>query len=113
MAFLGRETEQDAERVARRTAWILRQHPHALLSLGLSALSLTHFGTLWVDEIAGVALGVYALVQLRRARRDPKAAETDRITKTEGDWLAWGGIAVGTGSFVLAFIIYFVLPMRR
>ena len=108
MALFGRPTERDDARAASWAAWFQRQNPWALASLPLSVFSLTHAGTLFVDEIAGVLLGVLALRQLARAgyARDPSP-------KTEGHWLAWGGILVGLASFGLAIVIYFVLPAWR
>jgi hypothetical protein len=100
MALFGRESERDEARAASYAAWFARQHPLALPSILLSAFSLTHLGTLWVDEIAGITLGVLALMGLRRGPR------------TEGQWMAWTGIAVGLLSATLAFVIYFILPRR-
>jgi uncharacterized membrane protein YfcA len=109
MALFGRPTERDEARAANYAAWFQRQHPLALPSLLLSAFSLTHAGTLWVDEIAGIALGVVALRQIARVRAAEDAADSQR---TEGQWLAWGGVVIGVVSLVLAFVIYFVLPRR-
>jgi len=108
MALFGRPTERDDARAASWAAWFQRQNPWALASLPLSVFSLTHAGTLFVDEIAGILLGVLALRQLARPRdaRDPSL-------KTEGHWLAWGGILVGVASLALALVIYFVLPAWR
>ena len=73
--------------------------------------SLTHLGTLWVDEIAGIALGAIALSRIRQARQTP--ADSDPPPRTEGAALAWGGIIVGIISLGVAFVIYFVLPPHR
>ena len=110
MAFLGRPSERDEARAASYAAWFARQHPLALPSLLLSTFSLTHLGTLWVDTIVGIALGVVALVQIWRAKQAPPAAPA--AVRTEGQWLAWGGIIVGLISMSLALVIYFVLPPR-
>ena len=110
MALFGRPSERDEARAAGWAAWFQRQNPFALSSLPLSVFSLTHAGTLFVDEIAGIVLGVVALRQLARLRRDgSELAEPS----AEGRWLAWGGIVVGAVSFALALVIYFVLPHRR
>jgi hypothetical protein len=110
MALFGRPSERDEVRAANWTTWFQRQHPLALASLPLSVFSLTHAGTLWVDEIAGIVLGVIALRQLARA---PAASDLDAPpARTEGHWLAWGGVVIGLVSFALAFVIYFVLPRR-
>lgn len=100
MALFGRPSDRDEARAAGYAAWFARQHPLALPSLLLSAFSLTHFGTLWVDEVAGIVLGVVALVQLRRGPR------------TEGHRLAWAGVVVGLASLACAVTVYFVLPSR-
>lgn len=110
MAFLGRPSERDEARAARYADWFARQHPLALPSLLLSAFSLTHFGTLWVDEIAGIVLGVMALAQIHRARSAPPGEP--KPAKTEGQWLAWGGIVLGVVSLAVAVLIYFVFPGR-
>lgn len=116
MAFLGRPSERDEQRAAGWAAWFQRQNPFALSSLPLSLFSLSHFGTLFVDEIAGIAFGVVALVQLSRCREvaGRGAADPDQLPpRTEGRWLAWAGIVVGVISLAVAIAIYFVLPGPR
>jgi uncharacterized membrane protein YfcA len=133
MPLLGRPSAKDATREAAYRQWFARQHPFALVSLLLSAFSLTHFGTLFVDEAAGIVLGVVTLRQLARARRagrtcpkcgyepteqgPPPAArycpKCGAAARTEGDWLAWAGIAVGLVSLGCAVVVYVVLKPRR
>ena len=108
MALFGRETERDQARAANYAAWFSRQHPLALPSILLSAFSLTHMGVLLVDEIVGIALGWIVLVQINRARQSPPRA--DNSAKTEGWWLALGGIVIGVASLVLALVIYSIRP---
>jgi 4-amino-4-deoxy-L-arabinose transferase-like glycosyltransferase len=112
MALFGRPSERDEARAASWAEWFRRQNPFALASLPLSVFSLTHAGTLFVDELAGVALGVIGLLQLAKAR-DLRPPTDDETPNAEGHWLAWGGIAVGLASLALALVIYFVLPHRR
>jgi hypothetical protein len=107
MALFGRPSQGDDTRELAYRQWFARQHPLALPSLLLSAFSVTHFGTLWVDEIAGITLGVVALLGLARSRKDVSGN-----ARVEGDWLAWLGIAVGTISLIVAIVVYFVLPHR-
>ena len=104
MAFLGRESERDAARAASYAAWFARQQPFALPSLLLSVFSLSHFGTLWVDSILGVVLGVLSLSKILTPERDSN--------RTGGFWFAVGGIVIGLASMAIACVIYFVLPHR-
>jgi uncharacterized membrane protein YfcA len=110
MAMFGKPSERDDSRELAYRQWFGRQHPLALPSLIFSAFSLTHFGTLWVDEIAGIVLGVIALVQLSRARR---ATVSDDSAPREGVRIAAAGVVVGATSFAIAVTVYFVLPTRR
>ena len=94
MALFGRETARDEQRVEAWRRWFVRQHPFALASAALSVFSLTHFGTLFLDELAGIGLGVVAL---RAARRQGAAA---------GVRLAYVGIGVGAISLACAIFLY-------
>ena len=94
MALFGRETAEDRERAEAWREWFVRQHPLALASLVLSVFSLTHFGTLWIDEIAGIVLGAIAIRAVRRGNSDK------RVT------LAYVGVAVGILSLLCAIVIY-------
>src|SRR5690349_18522448 len=93
MALFGRETARDQERVASYREWFQRQHPFALASAVLSIFSLTHFGTLFVDEVAGIVLGVLAI---RSVARQGKGHAR----------LAYLGIAIGTISLIVAIVLY-------
>jgi hypothetical protein len=94
MAWLGRETADEQQRAEAWRAWFVRQHPFALASVVLSVFSLTHFGTLWVDEIAGIVLGVLAIRAVRRGA-SPKSAA-----------LAYAGIVTGILSLICAIVLY-------
>ena len=142
MTLFGRPSEKDSAREMAYRQWFARQHPLALASLLLSAFSLTHFGTLWVDEVLGIALGVATLVQTGRARQQAAAASTADVSncprcrtdlarrtdrpgycpdcgravggpRSEGRWLAWAGIGVGLLSLTCAVLVYFVLKPRH
>ena len=97
MALFGRETPQDQARVEAWRRWFVRQHPLALASAALSIFSLTHFGTLWIDEIAGIVLGIMAV---RSRRRDPARSVM----------MAYVGIIVGVISLACAMAIYTYRP---
>lgn len=109
MPLFGRPSEKDDAREAAYRQWFARQHPLALASLLLSLFSLTHFGTLMVDEAVGIAFGVVALVQINASAVGGGTRQPPR----EGKWLARGGIAVGLISFACAMVIYFVLKPRH
>ena len=98
MALFGRESAHDQQREQAYREWFIRQHPLALASAVLSIFSLTHFGTLWVDEILGIVLGIIAIRQVRRGMSD------------KGVKLAYVGIIVGIISLVCAIVIY-TLPL--
>ena len=99
MALFGRESARDERRALAYREWFLRQHPLALTSAVLSVFSFTHFGTLWVDEIAGIVLGALAI---RAARRSAAGA----AGAAGGVRLAYVGIAVGLASLICAILIY-------
>ena len=107
--MFGRPSERDDARAAGWAAWFQRQNVYALASVPLSVFSLTHAGTLFVDEIAGIVLGAVALWQLDRVRAGLPGYEGTRV---EGRGLAWAGILIGGVSLALAIFIYFVLPAR-
>ena len=93
MALFGRESPRDQERVEAYRAWYARQHPLALASALLSIFSLTHFGTLFIDELAGIAFGILAI------RSAPK-------TPLRSIRFAYLGIAIGIVSLACAIVIY-------
>jgi|SRR5687767_5309740 hypothetical protein len=94
MAWLGRETAEEQRRAEAWRDWFVRQHPFALASVVLSVFSLTHFGTLWIDEIAGIVLGVLALRAVRRGASQKSAV------------LAYVGIVTGILSLICAIVLY-------
>jgi hypothetical protein len=98
MAWLGRETAEEQQRAEAWRGWFLRQHPLALASIVLSVFSLTHVGTLWVDEIAGIVLGAIA-IRAVRGGRSRKSVQ-----------LGYIGITVGMISLICAIVIY-ALPL--
>ena len=97
MALFGRENARDQQRVEAYRAWFTRQHPLALASAVLSIFSLTHFGTLFVDEIAGIVLGVMAI---------RRAAKTSHLSVR----LAYIGVVTGVISLICAIVLYALRP---
>jgi len=111
MAIFGRPSERDEAREMRWRLRLQRQNPLAVASVVLSVFSLTHLGTLLVDTLAGIALGVVALRQIARARAG-KPDAPDWRAKTDGDKLAWAGIVVGAIMLAMAFYLYFLAAPR-
>ena len=99
MALFGRETPRDEQRVEAYRQWFTRQHPLALASAVLSIFSLTHFGTLFVDELLGIALGILAIRQTR-------AQLPSQPLQRRGIAFAYVGIVTGIISLVCAIVIY-------
>jgi hypothetical protein len=98
MALFGRPTPEDDARADAWRDWLRRRDPLAVASFVLGVFSLTHFGTLWVDGLAAVVLGVVALVRLSAG---PEAE------KPHGHLLAIGGIAAAVLSLVLAAVFVY------
>jgi len=98
MALFGRESSREQQKVEAWRQWFLRQHPLALASAALSIFSITHFGTLFADELLGIVLGAMAI---RSARRGATSL---------GIKLAYVGIVVGVASLICAIIIYSMRP---
>src|SRR5215207_3416328 len=98
MPLFGRETAEQQRRAEAWRAWFVRQHPFALASLVLSVFSLTHLGTLWVDEIAGIVFGVLAIRAVRGGQSHKSVT------------LAYVGIVAGVLSLICAVVIY-ALPL--
>jgi hypothetical protein len=100
MAF-GRPSLRDDQRAEAYAEWLRKRHPLAIASLVLGVFSLIEFGVLIVFGVAGIVLGVMALVQLRGGTP---------AGKTHGHALAWAGIVTSVASFVLAMWVYGILP---
>ena len=70
----------------------------------LSVFSLTHFGTLFVDELLGIALGILAI-------RQSRAQWPSQPLQRRGITFAYVGIVMGLISLTCAMVIY-CLPQR-
>ena len=127
MAILGRPSQADDERAAAWRNWLQRQNSLAIAAFVLGALSLTHGGTLILDGVAGLVLGVMALAQLKRVRAAPEAvvpvaerqvasetrlyeAMPSMAPKDKGRGLAWGGIVLGALSLAIGAYLYSLRP---
>ncbi len=94
--MFGRQTKEDELKAQAYGRWLRERHPFALASLALGVFSLTHFGTLLVDSIAAIVLGILAIRNLR------SAAPTYRA----GFLFAYVGIAMGAISLAIALLLY-------
>ena len=95
MGLFGREDERYEARARAYGDWLNRRNPFAIASLVLGVFSLIEMGVLIIFGVAGIALGIVALVQLRRAPGE-----------MTGHGLAWGGIITSVISLVLAALLY-------
>ena len=101
MALFGRESQRDAQRAQAWADWLNRQNPWAIGSLVLGVFSLIELGALIVPGVAGVVLGIIALVQLRRR---------SNLSRPAGHGLAWAGIITSILSLILAAWLYLRHP---
>ena len=93
MALFGRETAQDRQREQAWREWFGRQNQLAVAAAVLSVFSLTHFGTLFVDEIAAIVLGMLAIRASRRG-------------DTRNVKIAYAAILIGVISLSVAIFLY-------
>lgn len=97
MALFGRETERDEQRAKDWAQWLNAQNPWAIASLVLGVFSLIEFGALLIFGIAGIAMGIIAIRQIRRGTLP---------SRPNGVRLAWGGIITSILSLIVATLIY-------
>jgi hypothetical protein len=109
MALFGRTTTQDQRRAEAYRDWIQKRHPLAIASCVLGLFSFVEFGALLIFGIAGIVLGIMALVQLQRASGQTSQPKEDAVPSTEmrGHRLAWTGIALSALSLMAAAALYF------
>ena len=136
MPLFGRPSADDQRRAEAWREWLRGRNPLAIASLVLGIFSLIEFGALMIFGIAGIALGVAALVQLRRiagrpapaaaAAATPENAPSDpalepnayeapelNIPKVYGHRLAWSGIVLSILSLAVAAYMYLAPHARR
>ena len=102
MAFLGRETRAEQERVDRFQAWFRARPVVAVLSPLLGLLSIVDFFTIVLGGPAGVAAIVMGVVGLKHLRQSPGQP---------GARLCVAGIVMGAIGIVLTglFVAFVVL----
>lgn len=114
MALFGRPSAEDDRRAEQYKDWLQRRNPYAIASFVLGLFSLIEFGALIIFGVAGIGLGVVALVQLRTAVRTSAAAivlhstsDQAPVPKTNGHVLAILGIVFSVLSLIVAALLYF------
>lgn len=117
MPLFGRPSPEDDRRAERYGEWLQRRNPYAIASFVLGLFSLIEFGALVIPGIAGIVLGVVALVQLKAvARESGRSNYADGATeiscetairKTHGHAIAIFGIVFSILSLILAALLYF------
>jgi hypothetical protein len=133
MPLFGRPSADDQRRAEAWRDWLRSRNPLAIASLVLGIFSLIEFGALLVFGIAGIALGVAALIQLRRAAAErpapaavpetsastpaiepnPYEAPDLDIPRIHGHRLAWTGIGLSILSLAAAAYMYLAPHVRR
>src|SRR5438477_8772767 len=66
MALFGRPTAEDDRKAREWAQWFAQRNPLAIASLVLGIFSFIEFGALIIFGVAGIVLGVIALIQLSR-----------------------------------------------
>ena len=114
MPLFGRPSPADDRRAEQYKDWLQRRNPYAIASFVLGLFSLIEFGALIIFGLAGIALGVVALVQLKRANNNARqtvvyvdGSNETEFPKTNGHRLAILGIVFSVLSLIVAALLYF------
>jgi uncharacterized membrane protein len=100
MPLFGRTSERDQQRAITYRDWLQQRNPLAIVSLVLGVFSFIELGALIIPGVAGIALGIISLFQLRR----------DNTTRPRGHGLAWAGISLSILSLIIAGFLYLAHP---
>src|SRR5437773_95262 len=95
MALFGRPTAEDDRKAREWSQWFAQRNPLAIASLVLGVFSFIEFGALIIFGVAGIVLGIAALIQLGKPG-----------DRTRGHALAWSGITLSAASLAIALILY-------
>ena len=97
MAFLGRETEAEKQRIERMRSWIHARTPYALISPALGMLAIVDFWTL----VLGLAAGVAAVITGNAGLRDLKVRP-----QLQGRRMCVTGIGLGIVGLLLTLVMW-------
>lgn len=97
MAFLGRDSQADLQRVERFKAWTSARTPYAIISAAAGLLSIVDFWTMVLGVIAGIAAIALGFRGLRDLREKPRLL---------GYRLCITGIVLGSIGLVLSLAMW-------
>ena len=95
MPLFGRPSAEDDRKAQEWAQWFAQRNPLAIASLVLGVFSFIEFGALIIPGVAGIALGMIALIQLGKVGARPR-----------GHALAWSGITLSIASLAIALVLY-------
>ncbi len=103
MAFLGRDSPADLQRVRRFKTWIGARSPYAVISVAAGLFSIVDCWTLVLGILAGVAAIALGVRGLRDLREQPHLL---------GHRLCITGIALGIIGLALSLVMWlWLIPM--
>ncbi len=97
MAFLGRDSQVDLQRIERYKAWTSARSPYAIISVAAGLLSIVDCWTLILGVVAGLAAIGLGIRGLRDLREQPHLL---------GRRLCFTGIIMGVVGLVLSFAMW-------
>lgn len=102
MAFLGRESQAERDRIERIGQWVRARSGYAVASVPLGVVAVVDFFTMVLGVMLGVGAIVLGLLGLREVRQRPELL---------GRRMAVTGIALGCVALTLTTLFY-VLVVR-
>ena len=103
MAFLGRDSQADLQRVQRYKAWTSARSPYAIISVAAGLFSIVDCWTLVLGIIAGIAAIGLGIRGLRDLREQPHLL---------GHRLCITGIVLGSLGIILSLLMWlWLIPL--
>lgn len=103
MAFLGRDSQADLQRVQRFKTWTSARSPYAIISVAAGLVAIIDCWTLVLGIIAGIAAIGLGIRGLRDLREQPHLL---------GHRLCITGITLGTVGIILSLVMWlWLIPM--
>jgi hypothetical protein len=104
MAFLGRDSQRDLDRIDRAKRWIAARSPYAIISAGAGLMAIVDSITLVIGVIAGVAAIFTGRMGLRELKEKPELL---------GRRLCIAGMVMGILGLALSFAVWMYFRMNR